>query len=244
VIDYFNRHNPHTPVLVADSTIAGLTGDVRENHWHQFTATFDPIRRTKTLPAMVQLMQSWKVEYFIAAKPGTGDEIKPAVFREMLERCTEAEFEQGDEYLARLQPTCRPRPERVAVLAPPGFYDDFDPALLYRGDWTRDTGFEQPDRHTISFSEDAGAEVRIDFTGKALTYTYTKAPNRGVASVLVDGVERGRLDLYSPTIQWRSQTRFCCFDAGRHTAVVRVTGEANAKSTGRFVDLDSFSVEP
>ena len=42
-------------------------------------------------------------------------------------------FERGDEYLAKLQPACRPRQERTAALVRPGFYDDFDPALLYRG---------------------------------------------------------------------------------------------------------------
>ena len=50
---------------------------------------------------------------------------------------------------------------------PPGFYDDFDPALLFRGDWTKDTAFDGPDRHTISFSDAAGSEVQILFSGKA-----------------------------------------------------------------------------
>jgi hypothetical protein len=226
-------------MLSTDSAIAGLTGDIYENHWHQIN-NFWRIRDAKTLPEMVQLMQSWKVEYFISPKPGSGDEIKPAVFREMLERCTEAEFEQGDEYLARLQPTCRPRQERAV---PPGFYDDFDPALLFRGDWTKDTAFDGPDRHTISFSDAAGSEVQILFAGKALTYSYTKAPNRGMALVSVDGVDQGTVDLFSPKIEWQSHTRFCCFAAGRHIGVIRVAGRADPRSTGLFIDVDSFTVE-
>jgi len=195
------------------------------------------------VPEMVALMQSWKVEYFISSKPGTGDEIKPAVFREMLERCTEAEFELGDQYLARLQPTCRPRQERAAVEVGPGFYDDFDPALLYRGDWTKDTSFDGPDRHTITYANAPGSEVQIDFEGKALTYVYTKAPNRGMASVTIDGVDQGDVDLYSAGIGWQSHTRFCCFAAGRHVAIIGVAGKADPHSTGTFIDLDSFTVE-
>ena len=237
VIAYFNRHHPGAPVLLtADSSLAGLTGDVYENHWHQIN-NYLGIRETKTVPDMVRLMQSWHVEYFISPKPGTRYVVQPAALREMLERCTEAEFEQGDEYLARLEPTCRPRVERA------GFYDDFDPALVYRGDWTKDTSFDGPDRNTITFTDVPGSEVEIAFKGKALTYVYTKAENRGMASVTVDGVDQGTVDLYSAKTEWQSQTRFCCFAAGRHVAVVRLTGRADKRSKGTFIDVDSFTVE-
>ncbi len=245
VIDYFNRkHTDRAVMMASESGIAGLQGDVYENHWHQIV-NYWKIRDMKTVPDMVRLMQSWNVEYFISPKPGMDDDIKPAIFKEMLERCTEAEFEQGDEYLARLQPTCKPRSRSRTAgrRATTGFYDDFDPALLFRCDWTQDREFAEPDRHTISFTDAPGAEVEIDFTGKALTYVYTKAVNRGIVSVTVDGVEQGEMDLYSQQTQWQSQTRFCCFGPGRHVAIVKVTGRKNPKSQGAFIDLDSFTVE-
>ena len=71
----------------------------------------------------------------------------------------------------------------------------------------------------------------------------TKAPNRGVASVTMDGVSLGTIDLYSPEIEWQTRQRFCCFSAGRHVAVIRVTGQSDPRSTGRYIDLDSFIVE-
>jgi hypothetical protein len=237
VIDYFNRmHAKSAVMLTSESAIAGLHGDVYENHWHQINVYWR-IRDMKTVADMVRLMQSWNVEYFISPKPGTGDEIKPVVFKEMLERCTQTVFEHGSEYLARIEPTCR------AVLVRPGFYDDFDPALLYRGDWTNDRQFADADQHTDSYTDSAGAEVEIEFEGKALTYVYTKAANRGIASVTVDGVEQGTVDAYSAQTQWQSRTRFCCFAPGQHVAVVRVTGRADPRSKGKFVDLDSFTVE-
>jgi len=243
VIAYYNGAHPHSTVLLAsDAALAGLNGTVYENHWHQYD-TLMAIRRTLTVPDMVKLMQSWNVQYFIAPKPGAGDDVKPPALREMLERCTEPEFERGDQYLSHLQPACLPQKERPAIVVSRGFYDDFDPALIYRGDWTKDTTFNQADRSTISWSDIPGAEVQVVFEGKALTYVYTKALNRGIAEVLIDGASQATLDLYSADTQWQSRTRFCCFGAGPHVAVIRVTGQANPKSQGRFVDLDSFTVE-
>jgi len=122
-------------------------------------------------------------------------------------------------------------------------YDDFDPALLYRGQWNHDKNFAEPDQHTISFTDAPGAEVEIDFAGKAFTYAYTKAVNRGIASVTVDGADHGSVDLYSADTEWQSHTRFCCFAPGRHVALIRVSGKTNPRSKGKFIDLDSFTVE-
>jgi glycosyltransferase involved in cell wall biosynthesis len=244
VIDYYNREYPHSvAMMTAESAIAGLRGEFYENHWHQIR-TLLRLREIKTVDDMVKLMQSWKVDYFISPKPEIADAVKPVVLKEMLERCTQPVYEQGDEYLARLQPDCRPAKERTGVLVHPGSYDDFDPALLYRGDWTHDNHtFAEADRRTVSFTDLADAEVEIDFEGKALTYVYTKAVNRGIASVTIDGADLGTVDLYSARTEWQSRTRFCCFAPGRHVAIVRATGTATPQSKGKFIDLDSFTVE-
>jgi hypothetical protein len=243
VIAYYNHAHPNSTVLMAsESAIAGLNGTIYENHWQQYD-TLMRIRHTLTVSDMVRLMQSWGVQYFIASKPSADDDVKPAALREMLERCTEVEYELGDQFLARLQPPCRPRQERPAVALSRGFYDDFDPALLFRGDWTKSNSFDGPDRHTVTYSDTPGSEAQIVFEGTALTYEYTKAPNRGLAEVIVDGSSQGTIDLYSPNIEWQTHTRFCCFAAGKHVALVRVVGRANPKSTGVFIDVDAFTVE-
>ena len=243
VIAYYNHIHPNSTVLMAsESAIAGLNGTIYENHWQQYD-TLMSIRHTLTVPDMVRLMQSWGVQYFIASKPSARDDVKPAALREMLERCTEVEYELGDHYLARLEATCRPQQERVPVVVPRGFYDDYDPALLFRGDWTKSSSFDGPDRHTISYSDIPGSEAQIVFEGTALTYEYTKAENRGLAEVIIDGASQGTVDLYSLNTEWQTRTRFCCFAAGKHVAVIRVVGRANPKSKGLFIDLDSFTVE-
>jgi hypothetical protein len=70
---------------------------------------------------------------------------------------------------------------------------------LVHGDRTKSTDFDGPDRHTISWADAAGSEVEILFEGKAPTYTYTKAPNRGIAPVAIDGVDQGTVGPYSST---------------------------------------------
>ncbi|HEX3747131.1 MAG TPA: glycosyltransferase [Bryobacteraceae bacterium] len=243
VIDYFNREHPYSAVmLTAESDIAGLKGDFYENHWHQL-ATMRRLKQIKTLPEMMQQMQTWGVEYFISPAPEFGNPLKPRALNEMLERCTETVYEYRGETLAHLDAECRAPKQRPVTIVKPGSYDDSDPALIFRGDWNNDRSFAEPDNHTISYTDVAGAEVEIDFEGKALTYVYTKAVNRGIASVTVDGIVRGTIDLYSASTQWQSRTRFCCFGPGRHVAIVRATGRQSAQAKGKFIDVDSFVVE-
>jgi len=242
VIDYFNRqHTTSAVMMTAESAIAGLQGDIYENYWQQIR-TYLRIREMKTVPDMVHLMQSWQVEYFISPKLEKANAVEPELLQEMLQYCTQPIFQQGGEYLARLEPGCRGW-GLVALLVHRGSYDDFDPALLYRGDWRHDRTFAEPDQNTISFTDVPGAQVEIDFVGKALTYVYTRAENRGIASITVDGVEQGPVDLYSADVKWQSHTRLCCFAPGRHVARIRATGKANPQAKGWFIDLDSFTVE-
>jgi hypothetical protein len=72
---------------------------------------------------------------------------------------------------------------------------------------------------------------------------YTKAPNRGLAAITIDGAGKGTIDLYAPTVEWQSSSRFCCLGPGKHLVVIRVPGQNSSRSTGQFVDLDGFRVE-
>jgi hypothetical protein len=251
VIDYVNRAHPRAAVLLTSgSDIAGLTGEVYENHWHQFT-TLDQIRKTLDMSAMLKLVNGWGVRCFIARKPSAGEYTHPPALRELLDTCTTPEFEAGDFYLARLEPNCGERVKgavardasRPEIVAPAGYYDDFDPAIRYRGDWTHNDKFDGPFVHTISFTDVPGAEAAFAFEGSSLVYMYTKAPNRGLAAITIDGAGKGTIDLYSPTVEWQASTRFCCLGPGKHVVVIRVAEQKSAGSTGQFVDVDGFRVE-
>jgi hypothetical protein len=165
--------------------------------------------------------------------------------RELLDQCTTAEYAFGDFYVARLEPVCRAiatLPLEPVLTAKPGIYDDFDPSILLRGDWERADEFEQAFRHTVTFTDTTGAEIRFAFEGSELTYVFTRAVNRGIAAVTIDGAAKGTIDLYSVDPEWQASAVFTGLGAGRHLLVIRVTGERHAGATGKFVDLDAFKV--
>jgi hypothetical protein len=241
-IAYFNRAHPGSAVLfTADSFVAGLTGEVYENHWHQANV-MEQIRGARDLKELRRLLEGWKVQYFIARIPAAHQYIRPPLLRELLFRCSQPERQFEGFYVARLRADCdAPAPPRVLVVRS-GAYDDFDPSIQFSGDWIQDDEFSGPYRHTVSYAEDAGAEASLVFEGTSLTYVFTKAPNRGLAEIVIDGIGRGAADLYSPDVQWQSRLQFAGLGSGRHVVVVRVLGQKQPASQGRFVDLDAFEI--
>ena len=247
VIAWFNRAHPQAAVLLTqDSYIAGLGGEVYENHWHQYNI-MDQILHAEGVQGIRGLLDQWKVRYLIARKPTASSYARPLALRELLDQCTIAEYAFDEFFVARLEPVCRtaatPLPADSVLTAKPGTYDDFDPAILLLGDWERSGGFEQAFQHTVSYTDIPGAEIRFAFEGSELTYVFTKAANRGIAAVTIDGDGKGRIDLYSVDPQWRSSVRFAGLGGGRHLLVIRVTGESRAGATGKFVDLDALEVK-
>ena len=241
VIAYFNQAHPHAAVLLTeDSFVAGLTGDVYENHWHQ-SSVMRQIRRAQDIPQLRRLLEQWKVRYFIARKPDHR-KLQPLLLRRLLESCTQPEYELANYYVARLEPACGTIEPPPVVVVKPGTYDDFDERVQFRGDWVQNDDFAEPFRHTVSYSDDPGAEVGLCFEGTSLTYVFTKAPNRGVAEIAIDGVLSKVLDLYSPTIAWQSRLEFTGLSPGSHTVAIRVVGRKQAASLGLFVDVDAFEV--
>ncbi len=244
VIEYYNRNHDGLAVLMTgDSSIAGIEGEVYENHWHTY-AVWAAIHRAADVPALLRLMRQWNVGYFISQKPAYAQKpVDPPALKMLLASCTVPVYEFGDYYLSRLERACRPQEDKPTLVAMPGFKDDLDPAIVFRGAWTHDSSFALASQHTVSYSDAPGAEILLSFEGRGVSYIYTRAPNRGVAAVTVDGVDQSTLDLFSPTIEWQSARRFCCFPPGRHVIAIRVTGRHDPQSTGAFVDLDTFLIE-
>ncbi len=245
VIAWFNQAHPQAAVLLTqDSFIAGLGGNVYENHWHQYN-TMDQLRRAQDVAGVRRLLEQWNVHYLIARKPTANHYARPLALRELLDRCTIAEYVFGEFFVARLEPVCStaaPLPAEPVLTAKPGTYDDLDPTILLRGDWERGEAFDSAFERTVTYTDIPGAEIRFAFEGGELTYVFTKAANRGIAAVSIDGAGKGSIDLYSVDPQWQSSVRYAGLGAGRHLVVIRVTGENRAAATGKFVDLDAFRV--
>jgi hypothetical protein len=124
-----------------------------------------------------------------------------------------------------------------------GTYDDPDTRICLHAAWTRDTQFPDADRHTLTYSNVPGASISLAFRGDAITYVYTRALNRGIAEVFIDGRLKDRADLYSPDTRWKSRTRYECLGPGDHVIQIRVTGEHNPRACDSFIDLDALIVE-
>jgi glycosyltransferase involved in cell wall biosynthesis len=244
VIQYFNQTHPKEAVLFThDGASATTDGDVYENHWHQI-GNFQRIHEAPDVPAMLALMNRWKVRYFIARKPEPGDKPDPPQLTAFLTACTLPEFEAGNFYLARIEPGCNAGAIAApAIVVRPGYYDAYDPALLYRGEWKKTAGETGPDRQSRAVSNAPGAEVSMAFDGKSLLFVYAKGPDHGIASVTIDGTAKDPIDMYAPEVQWQHYARYCCFSPGRHEIVVRATGERNPGSAGQSLSLDSFSIQ-
>ena len=126
----------------------------------------------------------------------------------------------------------------------PGYYDDGDQRIEYKGKWWPDHQFPLSSGHSITYSDKPGDTFRIAFTGSAITYVFTRALNRGFAEVRIDGGAPVRINQYSGPVKWQEKERFGGLNPGAHTLEVRVSGDKDAKSGGLFVDLDAFEVEP
>jgi len=244
VIDWYSLHHPNSTMMFTDdSLIAGAEGDVYENHWHQ-VSNWIRIRDTPDLAAMRRLIEEWKIRYFIGHKQAPGDFTYPPALVELLARCTVPEYEFDNFYLARYEPACSAQTLSEPPLAvPPGYYDLYDPAVLFRGEWKREQVQHGPDRDTTAFTDAPGSEISMAFDGTKLFYVHSIGPDRGIASVTIDGVPQPPVDLYFPRSDWQHRAVFCCFAPGRHVVVVRATGEKNPESSAARIDIDSFSVQ-
>lgn len=89
--------------------------------------------------------------------------------------------------------------------------------------------------------------VYLTFVGDGIRYYYTKAYNRGIVQVTIDGEEQARIDLYAPTTppnnhQWQ-QSSYWALPYGTHQIHLAVTGDKNGSSSGTYIDLDRFVVD-
>ena len=151
------------------------------------------------------------MHYLIARKPTASHYARPLALRDLLDQCTIAEYVFGEFFVARLEPVCStaaPLPAEPVLTARPGTYDDLDPTILLRGDWERGDDSSSAFEHTVTYTDIPGAEIRFAFEGGELTYVFTKAANRGIAAVTIDGAVKGTIDLYSVDPQWQSSVRF------------------------------------
>jgi serine protease len=93
----------------------------------------------------------------------------------------------------------------------------------------------------VKKSAAAGHRATLAFSGTAAALVSTLGPNRGIASISVDGGPAVMVDLYAASLNparivWTS----AALTAGAHTVVVTVPGTRNVAATKARVDIDAF----
>ena len=250
LIEYLNRVNAGRPVsLVENNHIAGLRAKAYTNTWHNHRF----VRRLRTASSAVdclKLVNELGIVYFLSPTKESGIPIIEVQLEVLLDDFTTPEYSFGryqvrrlkDEFIGENARTSPALPERRLAPAPHGDYDDTSQFVSYYGAWSRDNQFPDPVNGTLTYCDQPGASFRLAFLGSEVTYIYTKAFNRGFASVSIDGMDKGKIDQYSPETVWRERVRYGDLPEGNHVLVVRVMPEKNPASTGFHVDLDSLEV--
>ncbi|HEX6520659.1 MAG TPA: beta-galactosidase [Streptosporangiaceae bacterium] len=127
-------------------------------------------------------------------------------------------------------------------------YDDADTALTYAGAWTHagpSAGYTNGDfDQTESWSTQAGASMKVTFTGTAVQWVGPKNNNGGIATVSVDGGPATNVDTFSPAGKLFQQVLYTGsgLSAGSHTLTITVTGNKNPSSSADTVVVDAINV--
>ncbi|MFE0465396.1 beta galactosidase jelly roll domain-containing protein, partial [Kitasatospora sp. NPDC058965] len=123
-------------------------------------------------------------------------------------------------------------------------FDDQDGRLAYSAGWTH-VGADQAYTagefaHTESWTDTAGADLTVPFTGTAVRWIASTAPNHGLADVYLDGAQVATVDGYSATtlpqqVLYHAEH----LTAGPHTLRIVATGRKSPSATGTFVGVDA-----
>ncbi len=256
LIDQLNREHPRESALFLETMdIAGLRGDAWSNGWHSYLF-MKRLEGVETGPDAFRILRELGIRHFVYPnpdypRPGEGAPVRESQLRWVVDRLTRPEGECGPFRLAGLRPEFMGadavesaiNDDRWPPLLPPGRYDDLDPRVRFVRQWSHDTQFADAAHHSLTYSDIPSAAFQLTFRGSAISWVYTKALNRGMAEVLVDGKQQAEVDLYSAATVWQSKTSIQGLPAGEHTFEVRILGRRNPLSSGNYVDVDELIIE-
>ncbi len=240
LVERLNREAPGEPVaFFSDGAVAGLKGRAYTDSWHN-EFYWKRIREAASPAEIASDLKQRGIRYVV------GPTDRRALF-DVVQRFMELWLDPepqgpvGKLTLYKIRETERPVPKDTRPLGP-GDYDDREPRIEYTGAWFHDNQFAEPRNGTLSYADAAGAVLRFQFEGQRVTYMFTRAVNRGIAEVWIDGALVRRVGEFADQTKWQASEVFTA-PAGMHTFEVRVSGRKDRRSVGAFVDLDAIHVE-
>lgn len=118
--------------------------------------------------------------------------------------------------------------------------EDSSPKVTY-GSW-KGVSSASASGGTYRVSAKKGATARLILAGERVDWITATGPSAGMASVMIDGVSMGTIDLYAPTVNWQAIESFPNLAPGTHTIVVTVLGTMNPSAASTQVVVDAFVV--
>ena len=116
-------------------------------------------------------------------------------------------------------------------------------SVAWTGAWTR-AALSGASGGYVRHSSASGRVARLSFTGSSVALVSTRAANRGIAEIWLNGAKVDTIDLYAASAQKARVVWAAPVAAGKHTLEVRVTGSKRTASSGTRVDVDAFLVHP
>jgi hypothetical protein len=248
-VDYLNRAHPRAAAafLTADA-VAGFEGAAFTSTWH--TPAFEHALYTaRDDSAIAELAHRHAIHYFIGPGANSHNLLPSVLVETFLKHCTVPEWSASGISVfllpdGNIEKECRPDASAADMAAiGPGSYDDRDSRIRFHGGWWRDDQFAAPWQGTLTYSNRPGDELTLRFEGRQITYWFTKAVNRGIAEVGIDGMSYNSVDLYSRNTAWQEHVSWDLPNRGPHELVIRVGSQRNAASSDTFVDVDRFTVQ-
>ena len=97
---------------------------------------------------------------------------------------------------------------------------------------------------TVRSAGTAGASMTWTFTGTGVDWITASGTAYGQARVLIDGVDKGVVDLYGSAQKWKVVKPYTGLTSGQHTLTISVLGTKAGASKGTAVVVDAVVVHP
>ena len=238
-VNYLNRvDRKHPVVFTGDDAFGELIAPGYAMNWHGYAFR----KRVQEMDGPVELekMFSQLGIQRVLIEPGAAQDKSIGT---VLAKCGHREFSLSGYEVVGIATGCEGKLDGTdSEPLPRGKYDETDPRLTFLGSWTQTRNWPLAYQTTVTFTQRTGARVKFRLVGRGFRYGYTKAFNRGMAEVLVDGSRKAVVDLYSPTAVWQSQLTITDLAPGIHQVIIRALPEHNASATGQFIDIDSVEI--
>jgi hypothetical protein len=133
-----------------------------------------------------------------------------------------------------------PRPLRYEGEAP--FQEWIVLPVFLEGQWDNDYNKEYSNSRIIS-SIEPHSEASLRFVGSGVKWIGTQGPDRGVASVYIDGKFQTKVDQYREDRKGLVELfSMNGLSHGFHEITIKVDGRRNERSSGTRIDIDAFDV--